>query len=73
MANGTIKKLMKDRGFGFIRTGEGKEIFFHRTECRSVDFDSLEQGQTVEFDEEQDPKGPRAKNIRAKGATAARQ
>lgn len=65
MANGTIKKVMKDRGFGFIKTAEGKEIFFHRTECQSIDFDSLEQGQSVEFDEENDPKGPRARNLRA--------
>lgn len=64
MANGTIKKVMKDRGFGFIRTAEGKEVFFHRSECRSVAFDDLEQGQNVDFDEENDPKGPRARNVR---------
>lgn len=68
MASGTIKKLMKDRGFGFIKTAEGKEVFFHRSECRSVEFDALDQGQIVDFDEEHDPKGPRAKNIRLKGA-----
>ena len=65
MANGTIKKVMKDRGFGFIKTADGKEVFFHRSECRSIEFDSLEQGQSVEFDEENDPKGPRARNLRA--------
>ena len=65
MASGTIKKVMKDRGFGFIRTADGKEVFFHRTECRTVEFDNLEQGQSVDFEEESDPKGPRARNIRA--------
>jgi len=64
MANGTIKKVMKDRGFGFIRTADGKEVFFHRSECRTVEFDNLEQGQNVDFEEETDPKGPRARNIR---------
>ena len=64
MMNGTIKKVMKDRGFGFIKTPDGKEVFFHRSECRSVDFDHLEQGQSVDFDEESDPKGPRARNVR---------
>lgn len=68
MANGTIKKVMKDRGFGFIRTAEGKEVFFHRSECRSVAFDALEQGQTVDFDEADDPKGPRARNVRMAAA-----
>lgn len=70
MAHGTIKKVMKDRSFGFIKTADGKEVFFHRTECRSIDFDSLEQGQSVEFDEENDPKGPRARNVRAASTSA---
>ena len=64
MASGTIKKVMKDRGFGFIRTADGKEVFFHRSECRALDFEHIEQGQTVDFDEENDPKGPRARNVR---------
>ena len=63
MEKGIIKKLMRDRGFGFIRTDQGEEVFFHRTEC-SVDFDSLEQGQQVGFDVEIVPKGPRAKNVK---------
>ncbi len=63
METGTIKKLMRDRGFGFIRTGDGREVFFHRSECREVDFDALEQGQTVGFELEMVPKGPRARNV----------
>lgn len=67
MASGTIKKVMKDRGFGFIRTQEGKEVFFHRSECKAIDFDGLQQGDEVDFDEQNDPKGPRARNVRRGG------
>lgn len=64
MATGTIKKLMKDRGFGFIRMNDGKEIFFHRSECVGCEFGALDQGQTVEFEVRDDPKGPRALNVK---------
>jgi len=63
MEVGTIKKLM-DRGFGFIAASDGHEVFFHRSECQTVAFDSLREGQEVTFDRESDPKGPRAKNVR---------
>ena len=66
METGRIKKVMKDRGFGFISTNEGKEVFFHRSECRQIEFDSLEQGQEVTFDLMSDPKGPRARNLAVK-------
>jgi CspA family cold shock protein len=69
METGTIKKLMRDRGFGFIRTGDGREVFFHRSECREVDFDALEQGQMVGFELEMVPKGPRARNVKASKGT----
>jgi len=67
METGKIKKVMKDRGFGFITTGDGKEVFFHRTECRQIDFESLELGQEVGFDLEMVPKGPRARNLTPRG------
>ena len=63
MEVGRIKKLT-DRGFGFITAADGKEVFFHRSECQSVQFDSLSEGQEVSFDRESDVKGPRARNIR---------
>jgi len=63
METGKIKKLMKDRGFGFITANDGKEVFFHRTECTGVEFDTLEQGQTVGFELEMVPKGPRARSV----------
>ena len=63
MEVGKIKKLT-DRGFGFITASDGNEVFFHRSECQSVTFDSLSEGQEVAFDRESDPKGPRARNVR---------
>jgi CspA family cold shock protein len=65
MEEGKIKKLV-DRGFGFIAASDGKEVFFHRSECQSLEFDSLKEGQEVTFDRESDPKGPRARNVRPK-------
>ena len=65
MATGTIKRLIKLRGFGFIRASDGKEIFFHRTGLVGLDFDTLSEGQAVEFDVERGPKGSRAINIKA--------
>ena len=66
MPTGTIKKLVSDRGFGFIAAEDGKEYFFHRTGLdSSVNFDSLAGGERVEFEIEQSPKGPRAKDVQA--------
>ena len=56
MTKGTIKKLM-DNGFGFINTGEGKDVFFHRNEIEGVEFYSLRAGQEVEFEMGHDSKG----------------
>jgi len=61
---GDIKRLIRDRGFGFIRAEDGREIFFHRSALEEIDFDALEEGNSVEFDVEKGPKGPRAVNIR---------
>ena len=66
MANGTIKKIVSDRGFGFIAAEDGKEYFFHRSGLEaSVDFDRLGGGERVEFEVEASPKGPRAVRVRA--------
>jgi CspA family cold shock protein len=72
MATGTIKKVVSDRGFGFITAEDGKEYFFHRNSLQaSLDFDRLNGGERVEFDVEASPKGPRAGNVRtAEAATA---
>ncbi len=61
--NGTIKRLMKDKGFGFIAASDGSEYFFHQSGCLDQ-FDELREGQAVTFTSGQGPKGPRAENIR---------
>ena len=61
---GTIKRVVRDRGFGFIRSTDGQEVFFHRNGLQQMDFDSLKEGSTVEFEVEQSEKGPRATNVR---------
>jgi CspA family cold shock protein len=63
MAEGTIKRLT-DKGFGFIETGTGKDLFFHMSACEGVRFEDLKQGQRVSFVEGQGPKGPRAENVK---------
>ncbi len=68
MAQGTIKKLIRDRGFGFITAQDGAEVFFHRNAVQGTPFDSLTEGQAVIFDTEQGDKGPRAANVRIASA-----
>ena len=64
MATGTIKKLVSDRGFGFITGEDGKDYFFHRDGLEpSVDFDRLVGGEQVTFDIESSPRGPRATKV----------
>lgn len=66
MATGTIKKVVAERGFGFIAADDAKEYFFHRGGLDStLDFDRLVGGEKVEFDVTQSPKGPRAERVRA--------
>lgn len=62
---GTIKRVIRDRGFGFIRSAEGQEVFFHRSGLQNLNFDSLKEGDSVEFEMERGEKGPRAVNVRA--------
>lgn len=68
MATGTIKKIVADRGFGFITAEDGKDYFFHRDGLSaSLNFDRIAEGEVVEFDLQQSPRGPRAVNVRANG------
>lgn len=65
MATGTIKRVVADRGFGFISAEDDKEYFFHRSALDpALDFDRLAGGEKVEFTIEQSPKGPRANTVR---------
>ena len=59
---GKVKRLVLDRGFGFIASGE-TDYFFHRSECQGVEFENLEEGDAVHFTSENSPKGPRAVSI----------
>ncbi len=63
MPQGTIKKLVADRGFGFIK-GEQGELFFHRSEVQGVAFEELHEGQKVEYEVGQGKKGPCATSVR---------
>ena len=63
MAEGTIKRVT-DKGFGFIATGSGKDMFFHSSNLEGVSYDELREGQRVEYTVGQGPKGPRAENVR---------
>jgi cold shock CspA family protein len=66
VTTGTIKKVIADRGFGFIVAEDGKEYFFHRGGLQApLDFDSLKGGERVSFEIEQSPKGPRAVQVTA--------
>jgi len=62
MPEGTIKKLISEKGFGFIE-GERNELFFHHSAVQGTPFESLSEGQRVEYTEGQGPKGPRAENV----------
>jgi CspA family cold shock protein len=61
---GSIKKLLSDKGFGFI-TAEGltKDLFFHSNSLVGVQFSELHEGDAVTFDTEDSPKGPNAVNV----------
>ncbi len=62
MPHGTIKKLT-DRGFGFIDTGNG-DLFFHRSALQNANYEELHEGQSVEYEEGESPKGRCAENVR---------
>ena len=69
MPQGTIKKLIADKGFGFI-DGERGELFFHHSSLEGTSIDSLRVGQAVTYREGRGPKGPRAESVRLVEATA---
>ena len=71
MPQGRIKKLVADKGFGFIEA-QGGDLFFHHTSVQGERFDNLSEGQTVSFEIGKGPKGARAENVRlAEAQTAA--
>jgi len=60
---GTIKRLLTDKGFGFIAAENGTEYFFHQSGCTGTLFDQLKEGERVSFETEKSPKGPRATHV----------
>jgi cold shock protein len=62
MAQGTIKKLISEKGFGFIE-GERGELFFHHSAVEGTAFETLHEGQRVNYTEGRGPKGPRAESV----------
>jgi CspA family cold shock protein len=66
VTTGTVKKVVSDRGFGFITAEDGKDYFFHRDALTSsLNFDRLAGGEKVSFEIEANPRGARAKNVQA--------
>jgi CspA family cold shock protein len=74
MQRGTVVRLIRDRGFGFIRLDDGSEVFFHHSAMNPGEFDALHEGEELEFTIEQDPRGrgSRAANVRRVGTPSSR-
>lgn len=65
MHNGKIKKLISERGFGFISDTDGRDVFFHQNSLIDIKFSDLTEGREVEFDVEKTAKGASAVNVHA--------
>lgn len=63
MAKGTVKWFNDQKGFGFIASETGSDVFVHHSSIQGNGFKSLEEGQEVEFEIEQGPKGEKAVNV----------
>jgi CspA family cold shock protein len=64
---GTVKWFNGGKGYGFIARAEGEDVFVHYSAIQGQGFRNLEEGQTVEFDVEQGPKGLQATNVAVVG------
>jgi len=61
---GTIKKVIAEKGFGFITVdGEDKDLFFHKNEVKDITFEELKEGDRVSFEKADSPKGPNATGV----------
>ncbi|MDA8172802.1 MAG: cold-shock protein [Nitrospiraceae bacterium] len=63
MAEGTVKWFNDSKGFGFITSEDGGDVFVHHTSIQGNGFKSLAEGDRVSFDVEKGPKGPKAVNV----------
>ena len=66
MASGTVKWFNNDKGYGFITPENGKDVFVHHSAIQGEGYKSLDEGQKVEFDITQGPKGEQATNVTKK-------
>lgn len=63
MAKGTVKWFNESKGFGFITCEDGSDVFVHHSSIQGNGFKSLAEGESVSFDTEKGPKGPKAINV----------
>ena len=64
MAKGTVKWFSNQKGYGFITTESGKDVFVHHSEIQGEGYKSLDEGQEVELEVKQGPKGEQAANVK---------
>ena len=64
MTKGTVKWFNEKKGFGFLSREDGDDLFVHHTSIQAEGFKTLREGQEVEFEEQDGPKGPQAVNVR---------
>ena len=64
MPQGKVKKLVSDKGFGFIEAERGDDLFFHHSAVDGTTIEELSEGQLVEYEIGEGPKGPRAEHVR---------
>ena len=70
MATGKVKWFNDQKGFGFIASSDGKDVFVHHSVIQGDGFKTLQENETVEYDFEDGPKGMKATKVRRLGATA---
>jgi CspA family cold shock protein len=70
MANGTVKWFNAEKGFGFITQENGPDVFVHYSAIEETGFKSLNEGDSVQFEVVQGPKGPQAKSVKRVSGSA---
>ncbi len=63
MVQGTVKWFSNEKGYGFITPEDGKDVFVHHSEIQGEGYKTLDEGQKVEFEVAEGPKGEQAKNV----------